>query len=183
MKEELEFKDIACYLPYGLEIEYTNAMDYTDNYTIDGAQVDAMGVVWVYSKKKSLPLIDEFNLKLRPFSQLTEEIEHGGKTFVPIVELMQMCFVDVYLEKNEHEVRIISDDNHGEYYGCKAVDYFPTENDRKDFGFSFDISHFTFTCDGSLLTVNQFKLVEKLNEWHFDWKYDLICRGLAVEKK
>ncbi len=86
MKDKLEFKHIAPYLPYGLEVK----TEYYDMIVdIKGVEDDYFRVGTNYSDKGG-----EFDLLsmnsgdskiiLRPLSDLTEEIEHNGEKFVPL---------------------------------------------------------------------------------------------------
>jgi hypothetical protein len=95
---------------------------------------------------------------LRPLSQLTKEIEHNGKKFVPIVKVYMGIFDGEEREpdiiKNDFEFITLHWDETNESFGGH-IDY--------------DLKNIKFW---------EFGIIQKLAEWHFDI-YDFIGRGLA----
>ena len=104
MKNELELKHIAGYLPYGLKIYEQR---YSLTYNVVGYLENE-----IYCKDKNndvfsfVPELGVDKLILRPLSDLTKEITHNGETFVPIekythdiqVELSTCLRDDTYYE-------------------------------------------------------------------------------------
>ena len=188
---KLEIKHLAAYLPYGLELRYTNAMDYTDTYIIDGAQVDYKGVVWAYMKNKSLPLIDTFNIKLLPLSKLTEEIEHNGEKFIPMerlamVEQGNWDEGEFILRDGINFTRCYTVKGSDEWTSdCYIVEYKTVLNQIESLSFKDgDFSKIWSPTKRGLIAMlhnNQKMLFDKLHEWHFDL-YNLLDNGLAKEK-
>jgi len=80
---KLELKHLSPYLPYGLKV-------YNKNNKVDLTIVGCThGLIIMhnekYSQEFSFDKFQEYNYKpiLHPLSDLTEEIEHNGKKFVP----------------------------------------------------------------------------------------------------
>ena len=86
--EKLELKHLAPYLPYGLKAEI---LDYKCDYVnkrydeiVGVHQWDKTCLYWsVLTVGGSKPNIERIKPMLRPLSDLTKEIEHGGEKFVP----------------------------------------------------------------------------------------------------
>jgi hypothetical protein len=76
MKKELTSEHLAAYLPYGVKV---NSI-YYNSYGEVVDRVDELAVTNVLR----ICTKGENRLFLRPLSQLTETIEHGGERFVPI---------------------------------------------------------------------------------------------------
>jgi hypothetical protein len=79
MKEQLELKHIAPYLPYGITIYFENEKGDTWKKTLAMHCSESRN-------EFAYHLIDEENNwkpLLRPLSDLTKEIEHNGEKFVP----------------------------------------------------------------------------------------------------
>ncbi len=75
MKEQLEIKHLAPYLPYGLKFEAKQLNKYNKVSTFILNSVVILD--WERGNLEIKPI-------LRPLSDLTEEIERNGKKFVPI---------------------------------------------------------------------------------------------------
>lgn len=77
MKEKLELKHLAPYLPYRLKMVTTKGQGIITGST--------------------LYRMDTLDLKpiLRPLSDLTNEIEHNGERFVPVIELGIITIDDI----------------------------------------------------------------------------------------
>ena len=96
---KLELKHLAPYLPYGVAYNYTNS-DRVSVLTSD-----------VIARREKLRTLDKIRPILRPLSDLTKEIEHNGKTFVPLyfwddkdrISLLASCATEViYIEYLEY---------------------------------------------------------------------------------
>ena len=80
----LELKDICGYLPYGLKYQWTNMksvrlISMTDE--VDYSSQHSLSTAWEWMVHRQARPI------LRPMSDLTEEITHRGKKFVPVAAL------------------------------------------------------------------------------------------------
>lgn len=178
---KLELKHLAPYLPYGLEIQRSTKIEEQKGTENEKDVVILTPDFLDVCIKNDHPYFD-CKPMFRNLSQLTEQIEHDGQKFIPIVELMQMCFAHVYSIRNSNGFEVLpTAEEFPKYFGCKSVDYFPTDEDRRDFGFSIELEQFQFSCDGNMLCIDQFALRNKLYEWHFD-VFGLIEKGLAIEK-
>ena len=93
---------------------------------------------------------------LRPLSDLTKEIEVDGEKFIPIEEL-----------------RIINDTIR--FCDDRFMDY--------DDGKNTNVLHFSFydVFSDSLSFEEISEIIENLNKWRFDWKDNLIGKGLAID--
>lgn len=91
---ELTIEHLAPYLPHDLEI-----VVHGDGWDITGFDImmNTVKCVNPVSKPRNFRIKDAKPL-LRPLSQLTEEIEHGGERFVPLNELNKnFAWDEVYL--------------------------------------------------------------------------------------
>ena len=77
MKDKLELKHLAPYLPYKLKVK---EHQFGHIMTVD-VSPDKENTIGLYN------VIDRASPVLRPLSDLTKEIEHNGDKFVPIIEL------------------------------------------------------------------------------------------------
>lgn len=137
--EKLEFKHVANYLPYGLKI---NRYDKLGNLIFKNTELHYLHLEWISQIK---PI-------LRPLSDLTKEIEHNGKKFVPI---------DVFEITDDHTSYLFEYDS-GNIKLISDLESIST-NDCE-----FDINFIPF------------EVVQKLISWHFDI-FGLIKKGLAID--
>ena len=92
--EQLEFKHVAPYLPYGLK-----GVSKADNYGIE----NVIGYQFFGDKCEVITNIDnlyivEFMPILRNISDLTKEIEHNGERFVPVERIK--CLYEIEYRNN-----------------------------------------------------------------------------------
>lgn len=169
---KLELKHIVGYLPYGLKVIHTD-FEPEGSFTQE-AEIETISTECICFKSKwsaSDYYFDdpdsEIKPILRPLSNLTKEIEVNGEKFVPIVELAKLTHI------KEKHIFEISQSVKGE---CDGVKY--------SFGF-YNGSFWMRRLRGKKWVDNavfsQDELFEKLDEWHFDWKYNLIKNGLAID--
>ena len=164
MENKLELKHLAPYLPYGLEIQ---CEDWKGILT--GLRYNTSKDKYAVLKVKDCNS-DYYDLRptkghiakpiLRPLSSLIKEIEHKGKKFVPI-------------DRIEKEVGLLG-----------TVDYTFEISLKNGDIFDFGAKHYDGDDDAfglSLLEISN--VYDLLNEWHFDWKFGLIEKGLAIEKQ
>lgn len=162
----LELKDIAGYLPYGLNLRVVeddemhdgefNGIDNSLNISITCGMYCAYGRV---EDKNITPF-------LRPMPDLTKEITHKGKTFVPIVELAKASWGEGDWSVKASDEDIYQCEVNGVYFGWIAEDrIFATAT--------------PLTTDTMILN-NQIGLFDLLNEWLFDYR-GLIAEGLAID--
>ena len=108
--------------------------------------------------------IEQIKPIVRPLSDLTKEIEHKGEKFVPIIELAKVAFTN-----SRYSFKL-----------SEGLDKFVwIDDDWNNFKFYFE--GYNFHYDGyNRFIPNQFKLYQKLIEWHFDIA-DLISKGEAID--
>ncbi len=109
---------------------------------------------------------------LRPLSDLTREIEHNGKKFVPIVELCKLYESD--------QITYIEIKGSNNLIGLRYFD-----KDGTDCVFAYHIKYGAFavhTVQDELFHIvyNQLELFQKLFECHID-VFGLIERGKAID--
>ena len=90
--EKIELKHLAPYLPYGLKMTWSDGkinvlnpeldeIDYSEN------EVNLTLVLFIINKGHN-----DIKPILRPLSDLTEEITHKGKTFIPAARMITHGF-------------------------------------------------------------------------------------------
>lgn len=169
--ERLTIKELAPYLPY----------DLTVMGNIRGIDTECCLTTWnieSHIQGQSKPL-------LRPLYSLTEEIEHNGEKFVPIIELFKLRtqvtgdkIADYYIENNTAILRLEA--QHLDEYEFRAffeIDLEPNE-------VMFSIATETWKDEVMIredvnLCGNEMTMFDKIHEWHFDTK-GLLDRGLAL---
>jgi len=199
--KKLELKHIAKRLPYGLKgiIIQDKSESYMDNdwYNEDDCK---SGKIWnligiVKPNKLNIPIGEGYlqgflwsrgntyvNFHtgilpiLRPLSDLTKEIEHGGEKFVPIVSLFNHIddsdYVDVHgLNFNTMNLQIDDEWNH-------IYSIMTDEGEELEFCVqSHGMTLFYKWTDYQISNVRD--LFDLLLEWHFDVD-NLIEKGLAI---
>lgn len=131
--------------------------------------------------ERLLELDNGYKPILRPLSQLTEEMEQGGESFVPIAELMKLAlgqqvhwFKDPKFEslKTTQICSILS----------PRIERLPLT--KIEFEVDTDTFGFDLVSNGSnfMLVNHPLEIIQKLYEWHFD-VFGLIDKQLAIEKK
>ena len=155
--EKLELKDLSPYLPYGLKI-------------IDG---------WGDEKTLDYSYLHNVHCKpiLRPISDLTEEIEHNGEKFIPILRLYNVS------EENEKDYSF--EYEFIESWGSgKILRVLHDKDIYTDFIYSDFCFYSSLTIGGEqshLQLKNQYFLYTMLFEWHFD-VFNLIKNKLGTSK-
>ncbi|MDR0266059.1 hypothetical protein D3C87_485960 [compost metagenome] len=155
--DKLKLEHLAPYLPYGLKAEM---LDYKSDYV--GKQYDEIVGFHQWDKNclywstltigGSKPNIERIKPILRPLSDLTKEIEHKGKKFIPLHIINGFgknseSICDRWIEPN------LTTQGGGSWEG----------------GIEDDIDTFQF-----------YWLHVKLLSWHFD-VFGLIEKGLAID--
>lgn len=183
-KEELQLKDIACYLPYGLQVQFidpaTKKHHNNEIHTIG----NTVGIN-VYKESKSIfasiahdngcrygLTLDEFKPLLHPLTDLYKPCLEDGK--IPIVELAKLCKITITLNY-DYEDYVFADLVNSPY---------------SDEGWIFDVKDgiigiYSFDDKFSglsecIINLTTVEVLEKLSEWHFDIN-NLIERGLAID--
>ena len=178
---KLELKHIAPYLPYGLNCQLMGR--YGSICLVDGASLSYVDVWSFKTITDGWDYEDVFPI-LRPLSDLTKEIDCSevmGEKIVPIVELAVIADCDT----TDDECVFFND---GVRFGVR----FNIENDDDSYThevFAFD-DYNTFgkhkrkhksDNEGDIFHCpNQYKIYQKLFEWHFD-VFGLIKEGLAID--
>lgn len=150
---KLELKDVCGYLPYDL-------MCYCNKYPKEPVNVTGLknNGLFFFGKIGNADIcVDEIKPIFRPMSDLTKEITHKGKKFVPIVELAKISFPKYWIIDN----------------GCAESD--------TGWWFWYDEDTFSFAVYGTISNIvpNQLILFDKLSEWMFDYR-GLIEKSLAI---
>lgn len=86
----LELKDIAGYLPYGLSVKCKVSNDHGVYYVL-ACEIIYEKIRLSGARSTEWYGFDKIKPYLRPMSDLTKKIIHGGKTFVPIDVLKNIC--------------------------------------------------------------------------------------------
>lgn len=164
--EKLELKHLAAYLPYGLTVTKEDWGKIV-KVDADGTTLNHAGINYVL-RVQAKPV-------LRPLSDLTNEIEHNGERFVPIMEMAKMYsstnnvkkiegvasnfhYFKCFYTKKDYQVLIINTD-------CRAWFTYYFDDDKPNYGINI---------------VNEWEVREKLLSWHFDI-FGLMEKGLAVD--
>lgn len=186
---QLEPKHIAPYLPYKLRVY--NKIHNTDGFIANGAGYFDGYCEPYWTVDRVIYKLHNYKPLLRPMSDLYKPCLEGGKT--PIVELFKllgglsfirldklccgnigftMSYETTSLEKG-FKVET-------EYYlsfTCKTG-HIESSITRYEYDKN-DILESTFSRP--MFTPNQLLVHNFLDENHYDWRYDLIDKGLAID--
>lgn len=171
--EKLELKHLSPYLPYGVKVSLID--QYGDLEPDLILEIESLGQDYAdLSKGFNTMSIHGIKPILRPLSDLTKEIEHNGEKFVPIQELFQIAYEDIYTHRFEGVFD--EDDLLKERLALKASE------EKWNYGFTVELpNQFLMTANGDPLTIPNFTMYQKLFEWHFD-VFGLLDAGLAIKK-
>lgn len=151
---ELELKHLAPYLPHQLKVKWGDRVVKMN--TGQGSSKYWIGISSVLKWYNS-NMIEKPNIILLPMSSLYTEMEDGK---VPIVEIYKKMFI--YPQINEYRI----------------------ENCCLKFGkhtFEWVDEFRAFSLDGDTAYIT-IEASDYLDEKHFDWRYGLIDKGLALDK-
>lgn len=161
---KLSITHLAPYLPYGLKgIAYVSkdiALDYVD---IVGCNRSELYCEYTSERYKNMSgarkLFDLYKVKplLIPMSSLYTEMKNGK---VPIVEIYKKMFVFPRIKEYKIED------------GCLKFD-------KHTFEWVDEFRAFSLDGDTAYITI---EVSDYLDENHFDWRYGLIDKGLALDK-
>ena len=166
LQQTLSIKELAPYLPY--KVEYANTKN-DKIYTLRtlSTEIDMVDFGWGDAME-----VKEVKPLLRPLSQLTQEIEHNGERFVPIMRLFD---IHTSLKWSKTEYYYVD-------YGVNEYWVGNKKNKKMAFGYNVINGFYSLTNQGSFEFVNyQVLLWQKLYQWHFDL-FGLIEKGSAIEK-
>lgn len=151
---ELELKHLAPYLPYNLKCQVAD-MRKKKIATLGGLYNDGNCVFHdTIESEKGFKRIKPL---LFPMSSLYTEMEDGK---VPIVEIYKKMFVFPRIKEYKIED------------GCLKFD-------KHTFEWVDEFRAFTLDGDTAYITI---EVSDYLEEKHFDWRYGLIDKGLALDK-
>jgi hypothetical protein len=182
MKLELNIKHLAPYLPYGVKINQ-HREDINSNYQSELVKLSADKLKVISERFPYTEELAYYEAKpiLRNLSDITKEIEVNGEMFIPIIELAKIADCDT----TDDECVFFND---GKTFGVR----FNIENDDDSYThevFAFD-DYNTFgkhkrrhknDNNGTIFHCpNQYKIYQKLFEWHFD-VFDLLSHNLAID--
>ena len=95
--DEFKVKYLSAYLPYGVKVTADN-WGTTLKLHFDSHRLNCISIFDLMHQK-------QVKLKLRPISQLTKEIEHKGKKFIPFYALSEIY--DSELQFNDLDAKAI----------------------------------------------------------------------------
>lgn len=156
---------LSAYLPHNIEVETPNGVRIMSDQFLNDKEI----VIGAVASRGYKPL-------LHPLSKLTEEIEHNGERFVPIVEIYNILRPNVHFDSFTSSNKL---------YQCWFFDKDGSEcawidcliNQKTGRFHSFDI----IEHNKRRYQSNQFQAFQKLFEWHLD-VFNLIPQGKAIEK-
>jgi len=162
--DKLTLEHLAPYLPYELKVRSNHGTIYKMGLYNDmkGSGIETRTIDQCLDMK---PL-------LRPLDQLTKEIEHKGKLFVPIIELFNSWY-------GAEPDQIILADGEGPFYGFDGY-LDKTRSSIFSFYYNSVLQSFIFLENSKpRKRVRQRPMFQKLVEWHFDLD-GLIDKELAI---
>lgn len=168
--QKLELKQLAPYLPYGLKCQTTDKGKVVVSELNAAYSDNSYSFMNIVESEKGF---EDIKPLLRPLSQLIETIEHEGKEFVPIAELM------FFHEDSRLGIEVVETRQKDGVYGVKYIDETGVEC---SFAYHENLSMFgmmTLSDKKQWFTYHQYDLFQKLFEWHFD-VFGLIESGLAL---
>lgn len=86
--EKLTLKEIAGYLPYGLQVSHGVTIKQITAVSTDSPFVFCN--TYLGSRQKQMVNISEIRPVLYPLEKLRQEIEHNGETFYPLYALQRI---------------------------------------------------------------------------------------------
>ena len=115
---KIEIKHLAPFLPYRLK---TNQGELTSIIDVNIEPVDLEVQITEKSFTRVTVLLHEIKPFLRPLGQLTQEIEHYGERFVPIVELLKLKYADRPKSGKYSEIECSSDGYPSAWYVFSSI--------------------------------------------------------------
>jgi len=170
MKLELKHLD---FVNNGKVRLFNNLILYSKDVNLQDCKLGFDGNKQPYLMHENIPYyLDEIKPYKRSLSQLTQEIEHDGVRFVPMVELYKIAVNDIFTYVPDFHVTMIAHAENtfglvvkevisGERNGF-TLNY-PTEYEYR---FEFQLS-LNNEQKSSFYNLNQFQLFQKLQQWHF----------------
>ena len=168
MERKLELKDIAGYLPYGLQMKLSNKVVWFPNLNerAKAKGCDATLTIDLLADIKSGTYkgMADFIPVLRPLSDRYRPITHNGKEIVPIVELAKIAYP---------------------YINCWIYDGYKKATAPICYEFWYE-KEFNYFCasipytNGIESPRNQYRLFDYLHELKIDYR-GLIDVGLAID--
>jgi len=178
----LELKHLSAYLPYDLDVVCIDK-----GVTYFGKQISIHSFRirknFISNNYQLVYENEGVNIKdikplLRPLSQLTQEIEHNGERFVPMIEIVKM--IEPYYVKIDESTSDFNVINK-----CIGKDRVYQLRYKNNYNNQGEISMLNFHENEKCLwhsdRIIPIKCHDKLFEWHFDI-YGLIENNLAIEK-
>lgn len=161
---QLELKHLAPYLPYSLKWMFGNTLYYTAWMSTKNISVINPKGYGELEKFRYKNIPKDLKPILRPLSDLTEEIEHNGETFVPGLMLVD------------------PDKKEWDKMKCEFYNSFPKIPTHNKW---IQVYHSDL---GQVISINPknvshlpYNVFYRLFEWHFD-VFGLIEAGAAIDK-
>jgi|SRR6478736_318548 len=170
----LELKHISPYLPYGLRIANKSLKGHIlKTYFMEEDNHNDCGITNVIYGANQIPI-------LRPLSDLTKEIEVNGEKLVPIIEILKaVSLFDLSQCKFEYGI-----EENGEIYNDEYwINSLKSESEILVDSLMFDENIFTYAMHDEKYkpAEPQHEAFSLLDKFHFDWRYSLIQKGLAID--
>ena len=179
MKKELNFKHISPYLPYNLKCKYPYGKKEGLVRDIHNLSIDEQDI------KMSINFMEGqhiwmFKPLLRPMSDLFNKVQYKGESITPMERIIRIAtgwYDEGVLSISDYKLKSFDD---GE---AKVGDY--TDSLDQTFAISIkkgDITHIWRDSPYGIMGVilrNQQHIAAFLDELHFDWRFNLIEKGLA----
>lgn len=168
MKRELTLTDIAGYLPYGLNYQWTNMKSVrliSTTGEVDYGSQHSLSTAWEWMKHGQARPI------LRPMSDLTKEITHRGEKITPLLVLANLSYPsDKWAIRDGRATT--TNPFEGEEFRYEDGDFILDD-------VHYDGTSFAGTTSTPMELRNQVAILDRLAEWLFDYR-GLIPAGLAV---
>jgi len=178
MNKELTIEHLAAYLPYGVKVK---VLDPDRKYPYQRKDVFGFGTLCgvtdnaneidvrldnSYDGSSDCVDTSDCKLLLRPLSQLTETIEHGGERFVPMIELIHADLDgdEEYFVRIKDKLTISRGEWEKHLISCAYNEDYIIEFDC--IGISFRRYQDGLGWDGT--NIGNAKLISMLHSWHFD---------------
>ena len=191
----ITIKELTPYLGYNITVEnlcYKHLKKLSQYSVLSGVRFKSDDKCLYYTKGSHFGMkIEHCKPVLRPLEDLINSIQHNGESFVPIIELTKLSKLN-RLPSEDHKVygdiyndKAYIDDYRGIYgYEWTIMELMPdVEGYEEDHGFYYKDRSFWYQrldTDVFGVVLNQYELMQKLFEWHFD-VFGLIEKGLAAD--
>jgi len=180
MNKQENLQYLSPYPPYELQVMFG------DVYDADKDEIKTLTPENILHVADNMPVTQPI---LRPITHVIEEIEHGGEKFTPVIEFTKIMSQKgyhvpgkIYIENNTAIIKFA--DNPHPTMGVLADSYFEMDLEPENITFSLNNEYKIGERKGQDEYFHcgyEFKMYQKLYEWHFDVS-GLIERNAALVK-